>query len=65
MTTPYIKIFKHQINAISWMRMKNQACRLANNFRELYGVTDGPENNFAVMDIKSILELGNSYTIGY
>lgn len=65
MTTPYLKLFKREIDAISWMRMKNHACKLAKNYRDLFAVTDGPENNFAVMDIKSILELGNGYKIEY
>lgn len=57
----YLKMFKTENNAMHWMRMKNRACRLAGNFRDMFVVTDGPENDFAVMDLKSAIELGGGY----
>jgi hypothetical protein len=60
-TKKYLKMFKSENLAMDLMRAKNRACKLAGNFRELFVVTDGPENNFAVMDLKSAIELAGGY----
>ena len=60
-TNEYLKMFKNENLAMDWMRMKNRACKLAGNFREMFVVTDGPENDFAVMDLKSAIEHGGGY----
>ena len=60
-TNEYMKMFKTEAAAMDWMRMKNRACKLAGNTRDLFVVTDGPENDFAVMDLKSAIELGSGY----
>ncbi len=55
-------MFKTENAAMDWMRMKNRACKLDGNMRDLFVVvTDGPENDFAVMDLKSAIELGGGY----
>ncbi len=59
--TEYLKMFKNENKAMQWMRMKNRACAAAGNRRDLFVVCDGPENDFAVMDLKSAIELGNGY----
>ena len=57
----YFKTFQTEAAAMDWMRMKNRACAAAGNRKELFAVTDGPEDNFAVLDIKTAIELGNGY----
>lgn len=42
------------------MRTLNRASKAAGN-REVFVVTDGPEENFAVMDLTSAIELGGGY----
>ena len=61
-TAPFLKMFKSESKAMEFMRLKNTACRRAGNMRDLYVVTDGPENDYAVMDIAAAIELGGGYT---
>ena len=56
-TNQYLKMFKTENAATDWMRMKNRALKLAGNTRDLFVVTDGPSDDFAVMDLKSAIEL--------
>lgn len=48
----YLKTFAAESKADAWMRMKNRANRLRGH---LWVVVDGPESDFAVMDIKSAI----------
>lgn len=57
----YVKFFKSENDAMYWMRMKNRACKLAGNMRDLFVVSPGPDDDFAVMDIASAIELGLGY----
>lgn len=59
--TTYLKTFSNENEAMGWMKMKNRACAAAGNRKELFVVCDGPENNFAVVDIKTAIELGGGY----
>lgn len=54
-------MFKTENSAMDWMRMKNRACKLAGNMRDLFVVTEGPSDDFAVMDLKSAIELEAGY----
>lgn len=57
----YMKEFETVEKADSFMRMKNRACKLANNFKDLYCLVDGPSDNYAVVDLKSAIDLGCGY----
>jgi hypothetical protein len=56
----YIKFFSDEGEASSWMRMRNQA-RLSVGNRDIFAVVDGPEDNFAVVDLRTAIELGGGY----
>jgi hypothetical protein len=59
-STTYIKFFSDEGEASSWMRMRNQA-RLSVGNRDIFAVVDGPEDNFAVVDLRTAIELGGGY----
>lgn len=63
--TQYIKIFKSESEAFDWMVMKNRACKRANNLNDIFCLVDGPDNDFAVMDIDSAIEGGFLYQWSY
>jgi hypothetical protein len=54
----YIKQFENKQKAIGWMNMKNDSNRV--KYRR-WVVVDGPNNNYAVVDIKTAIELGCGY----
>jgi hypothetical protein len=43
--------------------MKNKVCRRAGNYKDIYAVVDGPENNFAVVDLNTAIDLGAGYFV--
>ena len=57
----YIKTFTTEDEAMDWMGVKNRSCKLAGNVRDFFCVVDGAENNFAVVDISTAIELGGGY----
>lgn len=59
--TEYLKMFTAENAAMTWMRNMNRTRAAAGNHRDVFVVTDGPEDDFAVMDLKSAIELGNGY----
>ena len=61
----YIKNFKSENKALDWMKMKNRACQLAGNKRDIFCVVDGPCDNFAVVDLRTAIELESGYKIEY
>lgn len=61
MKTIYMKEFKTEGAAMDWMRLKNRAAKLAGNRRDMLVVTDGPSDNFAVVDLNTAIELGGGY----
>jgi len=62
-TKTYIKEFKTEKEAMQMMSIKNRSLKLANNSKELYCVVNGTLNNFAVVDIRTAVELDNGYKI--
>lgn len=63
--TSYEKRFSTENEALDWMQMKNRTCRAAGNTSDIYCVVDGPENDFAVVDLSTAIELECSYQISY
>lgn len=61
MKNGYIKMFASENDAMRWMRNMNRAFAAAGNRHSLAVVAAGPENNWAVMDLASAIELGNGY----
>ena len=58
MKATFCKFFKTEKGATEFMRTVNQARKLAGSFvREMLVVTDGPEGNFAVVDLGTAIEL--------
>jgi len=61
-TQSYCKFFQTKNAAMQFMRLQNRAAASAGNRRDVLCVTDGPSNNFAVVDLKTAIELGNGYS---
>jgi hypothetical protein len=59
-TRTYLKRFTDADHADAWMRMKNRAARDG----IIYCVVDGPEDDYAVVDLTTAIELGALYTWG-
>ena len=62
-TNTYTKFFDTEDDAVDRCSLKNKACKAANNYRDIYAVVDGPEDNFAVVDLTTAIQLGNGYSI--
>lgn len=56
-TNRYVKIFASYEKAYNWLQMKKQS-----SVKDHYALVDGPENNFAVVDLMTAIELGCGYT---
>jgi hypothetical protein len=61
-TQSYCKFFQSKDGAMQFMRLQNRAAASAGNRRDVLCVTDGPCDNFAVVDLKTAIELGNGYS---
>ena len=59
----YIAYFDDENDAIARCYHKNQACKRAGNYRDIYAVVDGPEDNYAVVDLSTAIDLGFGYKI--
>jgi hypothetical protein len=59
-TQTYIKNFNNENDAIDMCRIKNEANRCEYT---MYAVVDGPNDDYAVVDIKTAIELGCGYKI--
>ena len=59
----YIRYFETENDALTRCELKNRACKRAGNYRDIYAVVDGPEDNFAVVDLSTAIELGFGYQI--
>ena len=59
----YIAYFDTENAALSRCELKNKACKRAGNYRDIYAVVDGPEYNYAVVDLTTAIELGFGYQI--
>lgn len=62
MKTPaYLREFSDRQQAHDRMVLKNRACRAAGNHREIYCLVPGPNDNWAVTDLKTAIDLGLGY----
>ena len=59
----YVTYFDTENDALTRCMLKNQACKRAGNYRDIYAVVDGPEDNFAVVDLTTAINLGFGYQI--
>ena len=59
----YTRFFASENEARSICQIKNQACRRAGNFKDIYCLVDGPEDNYAIVDLKTAIDLGMGYEI--
>ena len=59
----YIRYFETEKDALTRCKLKNNACRRAGNYRDIYAVVDGPDDNFAVVDLSTAIDLGFGYQI--
>lgn len=59
--TTYIKEFNEYDSAFDWMKMKNQACERAGNKNDWFCVVPGPDENFAVVDSWTAIDLQLGY----
>lgn len=55
-TKTYLKAFNEYDQAYDWMVMKNQT-----SVRDIFCVVPGPEDNFAVVDLQTAIELELGY----
>ena len=62
-TETYIRFFYTENDALVRCELKNKACKRANNYRDIYAVIDGPEDNYAVVDLKTAIDHGMGYQI--
>jgi len=53
----YLKEISEEKEARDWMAMKNQASRDGN----IYCLVAGPSDNWAIVDVKTAIELGGPY----
>lgn len=64
-TETYLKHFNEYDEAFDWMIMKNRACKKAGNKDDIYCVVPGPENNYAVVDLGTAIDLQLGYVWNY
>ncbi len=55
----YLKLFPTRDDAEDIARIKNRACRMP---RWLWVVIDGPADDFAVVDLRTAIEMGARYS---
>lgn len=53
----YIKHFEDYDKAFEMMTMKNRACKRAGNDKDIYCVVPGPEDDYAVVDLATAIDL--------
>ena len=58
-TQTYIKRFDEKNKAENWMVFKNQSNRQKG---QIYCMVDGPENDYAVVDIATAIEMNCPYS---
>ena len=57
----YMMFFADKGAARDFAKEKNRAARRENKKNDCYCVVDGPEDDFAVVDIDTAIELGGQY----
>lgn len=63
MKNEYVKFYATESAAINRCEDRNRAARRAGNRSDTVAVVDGPDNNWAVVDLRTAIELGNGYRI--
>ena len=63
MKATYTKFFETEKAALARCSMKNRVCRRAGNFKDIYAVIDGPEDNYAVVDLGTAIDFNSGYQI--
>ena len=64
-STQYMATFDAKDDARNWCKQKNRACAKAGNTRDIYAVMDGPDDDYAVVDLLTAIELGHGYEVIY
>ena len=59
----YQKFFDLEEDAAVHCANKNMCARAAGNMKDVYALVDGPEDNFAVVDLMTAIHLGQGYKI--
>lgn len=59
----YCRFFDSENDARARCAMKNKVAKRANNYRDIYCLVSGPEDNFAVVDLSTAIDLGQGYEI--
>lgn len=59
---PYERNFTSREDAISFMNLKNKGFERAGNTKDILCVVPGKENGFAVVDLRTAINLGLGYT---
>ena len=61
----YMVTFDAEEDARTRCKIKNRACAKAGNNMDIYAIVDGPDDNYAVVDLLTAIELGNGYEVIY
>jgi len=56
-----IEFFATEAEADATMRARNRATNMNARHPEIFCVVDGPEDNFAVVDLATAIDLGGGY----
>jgi hypothetical protein len=59
----YCRFFDTEDAARARCETRNRAARRAGNMRDIFCLVDGPEDNFAVVDLITAIELGQGYAV--
>lgn len=62
-TEKYCIFFDDENEAREICQIKNRASRRAGNYRDIYCLIDGPDDNFAVVDLKTAIDHGQGYEV--
>ena len=59
----YCMFFESENDARIRCSTRNRAARRANNYRDIYCLVDGPDNDYAVVDLPTAIDLGQGYEV--
>ena len=59
----YCMFFATENDARTRCTTRNRAARLANNYHDIYCLVDGPDNDYAVVDLPTAIDLGQGYEV--
>jgi hypothetical protein len=60
-TETYIKHYSEYDTAFEMMTQKKKACKRAGNSKDIYCVVPGPQDDYAVVDLGTAIDLGLGY----